>query len=222
MENDEFQLELQRIHSEKKIKLAQETANKQLEIEKKLMQDNFDAMKTGQFQNMKLTNLSKEQEKDIMIEGGKQILEGIKTQNKKAFALNKAYNMAVAIQNTAQGVSKALASNNIPMAILIGAMGAVQVATIANTKYQGRRLGGRMNQGQPYMVGEAGAELVVPDRPSNVVPNSKLPNAQPVTVNFNINTVDARGFNELLVNSRGTIVSLINGAVNEKGKMAII
>ena len=45
---------------------------------------------------------------------------------------------------------------------------------------------------------------------------------KPVTVNFNINTVDARGFDELLVNSRGTLVSLINSAVNEKGKMAII
>ena len=43
-----------------------------------------------------------------------------------------------------------------------------------------------------------------------------------VTVNFNINTVDARGFNELLVNSRGTIVNLINSAMNEKGKMAIV
>ena len=45
---------------------------------------------------------------------------------------------------------------------------------------------------------------------------------KPVTVNFNINTVDARGFNELLVNSRGVLVNIINQAVNEKGKMAVI
>jgi hypothetical protein len=80
-----------------------------------------------------------------------------------------------------------------------------------------------MNQGQPYMVGEAGAELIIPDKPSNVVPNNKLGGmGKAVTVNFNISTVDARGFNELLVNSRGTIVNLINSAVNEKGRMAII
>ena len=180
-------------------------------------------MKTGQFQNLKLANFSKEQEKDIMIQGGKQILAGMSANNKKAFALNKAFNMAQAVMNTAQGVSKALATANIPMAFLIGAMGAVQIATIAQTKYQGRKLGGRMNQGQPYMVGEAGAELVVPDRPSNVVPNNKLGNiSQPVNVNFNINTVDARGFNELLVNSRGLIINMINQAVNEKGRMAIV
>ena len=94
---------------------------------------------------------------------------------------------------------------------------------LAKTKYQGRRLGGRMNKGEPYMVGEAGAEMVVPDAPSTVIPNSKLNSvSQPVTVNFNINTVDARGFNELLVNSRGTIINLINSAVNEKGKVAIV
>ena len=223
MENDALQLELQRIQANEKIRIDKETALKQLEIQKKLMKDNFEAMKTGQFQNLKLANLSKEQEKDIMIQGGKQILAGMSANNKKAFALNKAFNMAQAVMNTAQGVSKALATANIPMAFLIGAMGAVQIATIAKTKYQGRRLGGRMNQGQPYMVGEAGAELVVPDRPSNVVPNNKLGNiSQPVNVNFNINTVDARGFNELLVNSRGLIINMINQAVNEKGRMAIV
>ena len=45
---------------------------------------------------------------------------------------------------------------------------------------------------------------------------------QPVTVNFNITTVDAKGFNTLLVNSRGTIINMINSAMNEKGKMAIV
>jgi len=84
-------------------------------------------------------------------------------------------------------------------------------------------LGGRMNQGQPYMVGEAGAELIIPDKPSNVVPNNKLGGmGKAVTVNFNISTVDARGFNELLVNSRATVVNMINSAINEKGNMAII
>ena len=64
--------------------------------------------------------------------------------------------------------------------------------------------------------------MVVPDRASNVVPNHQLGMSKPVTVNFNINTVDARGFNELLVNSRAVIVNMINTAVNEKGKESLI
>ena len=59
--------------------------------------------------------------------------------------------------------------------------------------------------------------------PGTVIPNNKINSMQqPVNVNFNINTVDARGFNELLANSRGVIVNMINQAVNEKGRMAIV
>ena len=58
--------------------------------------------------------------------------------------------------------------------------------------------------------------------PTFLVPNDKLGMGKPVTVNFNINTVDATGFEELLVNSRGVLINLINSAVNEKGQRAII
>ena len=71
-------------------------------------------------------------------------------------------------------------------------------------------------------LGEEGAELFVPDQAGTIVPNDKLGMGKPVTVNFNINTVDATGFEELLVNSRGVLINLINSAVNEKGQRAII
>jgi len=220
---DELEVELARIKADKVLRIAKETAEKEKAIRQTFINEQSAIMRSGQFQDLKMTGLTEQQKKDMIITGGKQILNSMSQNNKKAFQINKALNMADAFMNTATGVTKALASANIPMAILIGALGAVQIATIAQQKYQGRRLGGRMNQGQPYMVGEAGAELIIPDKPSNVVPNNKLGGmGQPVTVNFNISTVDARGFNELLVNSRGTIVNLINSAVNEKGKMAII
>ena len=43
-----------------------------------------------------------------------------------------------------------------------------------------------------------------------------------VAFNFNINTVDASGFEELLVRSRGTITQIINNAVNERGSRNLI
>jgi hypothetical protein len=93
----------------------------------------------------------------------------------------------------------------------------------ASLGISGKKLGGRMNQDQPYLVGEAGPELVVPDRASNVVPNGQLGNmGKQVNVNFNITTVDATGFSELLVNSRATIVNVINQALNEKGKEVLV
>ena len=90
------------------------------------------------------------------------------------------------------------------------------------TSFLGFADGGRPPVGRPSIVGEKGAELFVPDQAGTVVPNNQLGMSKPVTVNFNINTVDARGFNELLVNSRGVIVNMINSAVNEKGKAALI
>ena len=221
-DNAELEVELRRITADRTLQIAKETAEKEKNLRKSFINEQTAIMKSGQFQDLKMTNLTEQQKKDTIIAGGKAILSSMAQNNKKAFKLNKALSMAEAFMNTAQGVTKALATGNIPMAVLIGALGAVQIATIAQQKYQGRRLGGRMNQDQPYLVGEAGPELVVPDRASNVVPNGQLGNSQPVTVNFNISTVDARGFNELLVNSRGTIVNMINSAVNEKGKMAII
>jgi hypothetical protein len=193
-----------------------------------LMQKNYDEqlghIKSRQFKELELEKLTKEQIKDLTKATGKEALDELSKHSKAAFQINKALAMADAVVNTARGVTKALALGpfGIPLAVAIGALGAAQIATIASRKYQGRRLGGRMNQNQPYIVGEAGPEMVVPDRASNVIPNNKLGGGQPVTVNFNINTVDARGFNELLVNSRGVIVNMINNAVNEKGKAALI
>jgi len=42
------------------------------------------------------------------------------------------------------------------------------------------------------------------------------------TVNFNISTVDAEGFDDLLVSRKGLITSIINNAMNTQGKMGII
>ena len=222
-EQDELLAEQQRINATETLRIAKETADEQAKIQKKLIDDNLQAIATGNAHKIQLEKLSSAQQKDLAIKTGRELVSQLAQSNKTAFKVDKALKMAQAVMNTATGVTKALSVGNIPLAVLIGALGAVQVASIAQTKYQGRRLGGRMNQDQPYMVGEAGPELVVPDRASNVVPNNKLGGmSQPVTVNFNINTVDARGFNELLVNSRGVIVNMINQAVNEKGKMAII
>ena len=217
----DVELQVARDTALKRLEIAKETAKKEKEIMQQTLHETIQLLKSGRGDELNFEKLTGEQKTDLAVKVGREALAEMARHNEKAFKLNKAFNMAEAIMSTARGVAKALP--NIPLAIAIGALGAVQIATIAKTKYQGRRLGGRMNRGEPYMVGEAGAEMVVPDAPSTVIPNNKLNSvSQPVTVNFNINTVDARGFNELLVNSRGTIINLINSAVNEKGKMAIV
>jgi len=119
------------------------------------------------------------------------------------------------------GAMKTFESIPFPLNI-VAVGGALAFGSSLISKMKGFERGGRPPVGQPSIVGEKGAELFVPDQAGTVVPNDKLGMGKQVTVNFNINTVDARGFNELLVNSRGVIVNLINSAMNEKGKMAVV
>jgi len=82
--------------------------------------------------------------------------------------------------------------------------------------------GGAVSKGNPVLVGEQGPELFVPNQTGQITQNARGTNSGATTVNFNINTVDASGFEELLVRSRGTITQLINNAVNERGSKNLI
>jgi len=88
--------------------------------------------------------------------------------------------------------------------------------------FGGRASGGSVQKGQPYVVGENGPELFVPNSTGQITQSARGTSGGATTVNFNINTVDASGFEELLVRSRGTITQLINNAVNERGKESLI
>jgi len=141
---------------------------------------------------------------------------------KKAVAMFKASAIREALIDVYGAAVKAFKNfGGVPFGVI--AAGATIAAGIGLVnKIKGFEKGGRPPVGQPSIVGEKGPELFVPDSAGTVIPNDQLGMGKTVTVNFNINTVDARGFNELLVNSRGVIVNMINNAVNEKGKVAII
>lgn len=89
-----------------------------------------------------------------------------------------------------------------------------------------KALGGSVNAGKPYMVGESGRELFIPNQAGQIVSNQDLKQmgtaqAAP-TVNFNISTVDAAGFDQLLASRKGLITSIINNAMNNQGKMGVV
>ena len=142
---------------------------------------------------------------------------------KKATAMFKASAIKEALMDIYGAAAKAFKNfGGFPFGVVAAGASIAFGMGLVN-KIRGFEKGGRPPVGQPSIVGEAGPELFVPDQAGTVVPNNQLGmGGKPVTVNFNINTVDARGFNELLVNSRGVLVNIINQAVNEKGKMAVI
>lgn len=139
----------------------------------------------------------------------------------KSLELFKQSSLKKAMISLYEGAMKTFAQIPFPFNI-VAVGGALAFGANLISKLKSFEKGGRPPVGVPSVVGEKGAELFVPDQAGTIVPNDKLGMSNNVTVNFNINTVDARGFNELLVNSRGVLVNIINQAVNEKGKMAVI
>ena len=83
--------------------------------------------------------------------------------------------------------------------------------------------GGKIPAGKFGVVGEEGPELI--GGPASVTPMTS-PQMQStsqgdVNINFNINTIDARGFDELLVSRRATISGIINQGLNRQGRTAL-
>ena len=69
---------------------------------------------------------------------------GNERDQKKAFEINKAVSIGQAIQNTAQGVTKAFGQGGVAgfaTGALVAAAGAAQIATIAKTKFKGGEQG---------------------------------------------------------------------------------
>jgi len=88
--------------------------------------------------------------------------------------------------------------------------------------------GGPAKAGKPYVVGEEGPELFVPNSSGNVISNQDLQKTsgsrvggKEVTVNFNVTAMDAESFQGKLAEQRDTIVSIINEAVTDTGRAPI-
>lgn len=118
---------------------------------------------------------------DVMVSN----MEKMGQMNRAAFIAWKAMAVAQTIIDTYKGAQEsysALAS--IPyigpalgIAAAIAAIGAgmARVNAIRSTEYQGRAAGGKVIGGQPYIVGENGPELIVPQGSGGtVIPNNRL------------------------------------------------
>ena len=88
----------------------------------------------------------------------------------------------------------------------------------------GARAGGGFTGSAPRVGGVDGKggfpAILHPNE--TVVDHTKGQTVSGATVNFNISTVDAAGFDELLTSRRGLITQIINNAMNTQGKMGIV
>ena len=172
-----------------------------------------------------------EREKNnFLIKNTGDALDSLGQINQKAFKAAKAYNIGVALMNTYTGASEALKLPfpfNIVAAAAVVAAGLAQVQQIKSQSFAGRALGGQVRGGESYVVGERGPEILTMGASGRVIPNEKITSAQQVVnktanVTFQISTVDARGFDQLLQSRRGQIVSIVNQAMNDRGARGVV
>ena len=161
--------------------------------------------------------------KDVIIRSIVEALVGSAVQSaiKKGTALFKMSAIREGLISVYKGALKTFASLPFPINI-VAAGAAVGAGMKLVDKIKGFEKGGAVAKGQPVLVGERGAEMFVPNQTGQITQSARGTGGGAVNVNFNINTVDASGFEDLLFRSRGAISSLINQAVNEQGRGAVV
>lgn len=135
----------------------------------------------------------------------------------KAMAIAQAmidtYTSAVASYKALAGIPIVGPALGFTAAAIAVAAGLARVAMIKNTQYQGREKGGVMSANQPYMVGERGPEMVIPNKSSMVVPNHSLSsvmgNGQQVVYNgpyiANMQAIDTQSATQFLARNKDAV-----------------
>jgi len=121
--------------------------------------------------------------------GANTMFQILQTGNDKQRSQTKQYALMAAYVNTAAAITRTFLENGgwpkgILPAAAMAAAGAAQISAI-----QARETGGPVTSNQPYVVGEAGPELMVPEQSGMIIPNGGFSG---MTINFNGNITDRR------------------------------
>ena len=91
----------------------------------------------------------------------------------------------------------------------------------------GAERGGTVTANRPYIVGEAGAELFVPNKTGTIVPNNRLgggmaSGGMPVNITYNIQAFDSRDTITAITENAPTISAIIESEFNKRGKRGFV
>ena len=158
--------------------------------------------------------------RSLLIEIIAKTIERIALLTIEKFLLGKLFDKENARLNTEKNITREKQKQVALQAILVALGGG---GGGSGGGFFGFAKGGAVSKNRPIVVGEQGPELFIPNQTGQITQNARgTGGGNGTTVNFNINTVDASGFEDLLFRSRGTISALINQAVNEQGRGSVI
>jgi len=87
--------------------------------------------------------------------------------------------------------------------------------------------GGTVTANRPYLVGEAGAELFVPNKTGTIVPNNRLgggmgSGGMPVNITYNIQAFDSKDTLSAITENAPTISAIIESEFNKRGRRGFV
>ena len=87
--------------------------------------------------------------------------------------------------------------------------------------------GGTVTANKPYIVGEAGAELFVPNKTGTIVPNNRLgggmrSGGMPVNITYNIQAFDSKDTLAAITENAPTISAIIETEFNRRGRRGFV
>ena len=216
--------------NEEYFRKLREMDKKRAQENKRRQEENIRLIRQGKIQEVEIEKMTQEQKSDMVREAGRSILEQLATQNRTAFNAFKAVRIAEAIIESKSAIQSAFAKGMaaggpIGAFLFAGAAAAytaAQINAIRATQYQGREMGGPVTPGETFLVGEKGPELFRPATSGFIDNDVGFGTGQGATINFNISTVDAKGFDELLATRQELIISLVNRGLTERGRARLI
>tara|TARA_R110000803_G_scaffold209612_1_gene279595 strand:+ start:8468 stop:10501 length:2034 start_codon:yes stop_codon:yes gene_type:complete len=155
------------------------------------------------------SKMSEEQKQAALLKLEEEVAKKQAKINKKKAVAAKAQAIFQAVISTAGAIAQALP--NIPLAVVVGAMGAMQVGAIAAAPLPAMENGGILPAGQPALVGEAGPEIFQPTSGGMVLPNSVLSGGLGKDVNVT---------GQLVVQGTDLVAALNNALEEEYGNLA--
>lgn len=146
------------------------------------------------------------------------------TSSQRAFvAAQKGLALASAIMNMQVAITSAIASApfpaNLPGIAMATTQGLNSIAAIRAISFDGGGFTG-MGARAGGIDGRGGFPAILHPN-ETVYDHTRGQGGQPINVSFNISTVNAQGFDELLYSRRGQIINMINQAVNNSGRRSI-
>ena len=129
-------------------------------------------------------------------------------------------NGAMTLKNTIDSVLKMIVREFIKVKIVTPFLDSLGIGAplSTSTEIQGLAKGGAVSAGRPYIVGEQGPELFLPNQSGTMVPNNQLAGAN-VNVTYNIQAFDSRDTLDAITTHAPTIVNIVEESFRRGGRV---